>query len=95
MNPPAVVHYRRDAGRPTPTAAHPPAASRAGWSCCSPRGLSLLVGAVLLLVLQLVGIDQIGLLGLLLVLIAAAVAGGYATRAVATRLPPMGRGPRG
>ncbi|MGY1840742.1 MULTISPECIES: hypothetical protein [unclassified Modestobacter] len=58
-------------------------------------GLSLLVGAVLLLVLQLVGIDQIGLLGLLLVLIAAAVAGGYATRAVATRLPPMGRGPRG
>ncbi|TWH75220.1 hypothetical protein JD78_03775 [Modestobacter roseus] len=58
-------------------------------------GLSFLVAAVLLLVLQLAGVDRIGFLGLLLVLIAAAVAGGYATRAVAGRLPPVGRRPRG
>ncbi|MGY1844657.1 hypothetical protein [Modestobacter sp. SYSU DS0875] len=58
-------------------------------------GISLLVGAVLLLLLQLAGVERIGLLGLLLVLITAAVAGGYATRALAPRLPPMGRRPRG
>ncbi|MGY1749610.1 hypothetical protein [Modestobacter sp. SYSU DS0511] len=58
-------------------------------------GLSLLVGAVLLLLLQVAGVGRIGFLGLLLVLIAAAVVGGYATRALATRLPPVGRRPRG
>lgn len=58
-------------------------------------GLSLLVAAVLLLLLQLVGVEQIGLVGLLLVLVAAAVAGGYGTRALATRLPSVGRRRRG
>jgi hypothetical protein len=56
-------------------------------------GVSVLLAGVLLLVLDLVGVDRVGVLGFLLVLVVAAVAGGYLTRAVAPRLPPVGRRP--
>lgn len=58
-------------------------------------GLSLLVAALLLFLLGLVQVEQIGSVGLLLVLVVAAVVGGYAARALAVRLPPPGRRPPG
>jgi len=57
-------------------------------------GVSVLTAGVLLLLLDLVGVDRIGLLAFLLVLLVAAVVGGYLTRVIAPRLPPVGRRPR-
>jgi hypothetical protein len=60
-------------------------------------GLSLLIAAVLLVVLQLAGVDRLDEVGFILVVIVAALAGGALTRWVVPRLPPVRRhpGPRG
>jgi hypothetical protein len=57
-------------------------------------GVSVLLAGLFLLLLDAAGVERIGLLGFLLVLVAAAVAGGYLVRLVAPRLPAGGRRPR-
>jgi hypothetical protein len=54
-------------------------------------GISLLIAAVLLLVLQAAGVDALGSVGFLLVVVAAAVAGGALTRWLVPKLPPVRR----
>ena len=54
-------------------------------------GISLLIAAVLLLVLQAVGVDALGSVGFLLVVVAAAFAGGSLTRWLVPKLPPIRR----
>jgi hypothetical protein len=56
-------------------------------------GLSLLIAAVLLVVLQLVGVDRLDPVGFILLVVVAALAGGSLTRWLAPRLPPIGRHP--
>jgi uncharacterized membrane protein YeiH len=58
-------------------------------------GLSLLVAAVLLIVLQAVGLDRLDEVGFIAVIVVAAFAGGSITRWLVPRLPPVGRRPRG
>ena len=57
-------------------------------------GLSLLVAAVGLLVLQAAGAESIDELGFLAVLVVAALVGGAVTRWLAPRLPSVRRPPR-
>ena len=54
-------------------------------------GISLLVAAVLLVLLQVAGIDTLGSIGFVLVVGGAAVAGGSLTRWLVPRLPPVRR----
>ncbi|HEV7726152.1 MAG: hypothetical protein JWQ26_3639 [Modestobacter sp.] len=54
-------------------------------------GLSLLIAGVLLVLLQLVGIDRIDQLGFILVVIVSALAGGSLTRWLVPKLPPVRR----
>jgi hypothetical protein len=54
-------------------------------------GTSLLLAAVLLLVLQVAGVDRLGSIGFLLVVVVAAVAGGSLTRWLVPKLPPVRR----
>jgi hypothetical protein len=56
-------------------------------------GLSLLIAAVLLVVLQLSGVDRLDEVGFIVVVIVAALAGGSLTRWVVPRLPPVRRRP--
>jgi hypothetical protein len=58
-------------------------------------GLSLLIAGLLLVVLHLAGVDRIGQLGFVLLVLAAALAGGSLTRWLGPRLPPVGRRPHG
>jgi hypothetical protein len=54
-------------------------------------GLSLLIAAVLLVLLQVAGVDTLGSVGFVLVVVVAAVAGGTLTRWLAPKLPPVRR----
>jgi hypothetical protein len=54
-------------------------------------GLSLLIAGLLLVVLQVAGVDRIGQLGFVLVVVVAAVAGGWLTRWLVPKLPPVRR----
>ena len=54
-------------------------------------GTSLLIAALLLVVLSALGVDAIGSLGFLVVVVVAALAGGVLTRWLVPRLPPVGR----
>jgi hypothetical protein len=54
-------------------------------------GISLLVAALLLVLLEVAGVDALGSLGFLLVIVAAALAGGGLTRWLVPRLPPIRR----
>lgn len=54
-------------------------------------GISLLVAALLLAALSAFGVEALGPLGFVVLLVVAAVAGGWATRQLAPRLPPFGR----
>ncbi len=54
-------------------------------------GLSLLIAAALLLVLQAVGVEALGSVGFVLVVLVAAFAGGTLTRWLVPRLPPVRR----
>jgi hypothetical protein len=54
-------------------------------------GISLLIAAVLLLVLQAVGVDALSSVGFVLVVVVAAFAGGGLTRWLVPRLPPVRR----
>jgi hypothetical protein len=58
-------------------------------------GLSLLVAAVLVLLLGLAGVDQLGAGVFLVVLVVAALTGGFLVRLLAPRLPAVRRPPRG
>jgi len=58
-------------------------------------GLSLLLAAVLVLLLGLAGVEQLGAVEFLVVLVVAAVAGGFLVRLLAPRLPAVRRPPRG
>jgi hypothetical protein len=58
-------------------------------------GLSLLIAGLLLALLQAVGVDTLGSVGFVLVVVAAAFAGGFLTRWLVPRLPPVRRRPRG
>jgi uncharacterized membrane-anchored protein len=58
-------------------------------------GLSLLVAAVLVLLLGLAGVDQLGAGVFLIVLVVAALTGGFLVRLLAPRLPAVRRPPRG
>jgi hypothetical protein len=57
-------------------------------------GLSLLFAAVLVVLLGVAGVDRINELVFVVVLVVAALAGGWVTRLIAPRLPPVPRGPR-
>ena len=57
-------------------------------------GISLLFAAVLVVLLGVAGVDSINEVVFVLVLIAAAVAGGAVTRLLAPRLPAIRRPPR-
>lgn len=57
-------------------------------------GLSLLLAAVALLVLQAAGVESLGRAAFLAVLVGAALAGGLLTRLLAPRLPSVRRPPR-
>ena len=57
-------------------------------------GLSLLIAAVLLVVLQLSGVDRLDQVGFIVLIVVAALAGGSVTRWLAPRLPPIGGHPR-
>ena len=54
-------------------------------------GTSLLIAALLLVVLSALGVDAIGSLGFLVVVVVAALAGGVLTRWLVPRLPPVRR----
>jgi hypothetical protein len=54
-------------------------------------GISLLIAGLLLVVLQVAGVDTIGSVGFVLVVVVAAVAGGMLTRWLVPRLPPVRR----
>jgi hypothetical protein len=54
-------------------------------------GLSLLIAALLLVVLELAGVDALGSVGFLLVVVVAGIAGGTLTRWLVPRLPPVRR----
>ena len=54
-------------------------------------GLSLLIAGALLVLLQLAGVERIGQLGFLLVVLAAALGGGALTRWLVPKLPPVRR----
>ena len=54
-------------------------------------GISLLIAGLLLGLLQVVGVDTLGSLGFLLVIVVAAVAGGAVTRWLVPKLPPVRR----
>jgi hypothetical protein len=54
-------------------------------------GLSLLIAGLLLVLFQLAGVDRIGQLGFIGVVVAAAVLGGWLTRWLVPRLPPVRR----
>jgi hypothetical protein len=54
-------------------------------------GLSLLIAAVLLVLLSVAGVDTLGSVGFVLVVLVAAVAGGGLTRWLVPRLPPVRR----
>ena len=54
-------------------------------------GISLLVAALLLVLLQVAGIDTLGSIGFVLVVVVAALAGGTLTRWLVPRLPPVRR----
>ena len=54
-------------------------------------GISLLVAALLLVLLAAAGIDTLGSVGFVLVVVGAAVAGGGLTRWLVPRLPPVRR----
>jgi len=54
-------------------------------------GISLLIAGLLLVVLQVAGVDTIGSVGFVLVVVVAAVAGGTLTRWLVPRLPPVRR----
>jgi hypothetical protein len=58
-------------------------------------GLSLLVAAVLVLLLGVAGVEQLGAVEFLVVLVVAALAGGFLVRLLAPRLPAVRRPPRG
>jgi hypothetical protein len=58
-------------------------------------GLSLLVAAVLVLLLGVAGVEQLGTVEFLVVLVVAALAGGYLVRLLGPRLPAVRRPPRG
>jgi hypothetical protein len=57
-------------------------------------GLSLLFAAVLVVLLGVAGVERINELVFVVVLVVAALAGGWVTRLIAPRLPPVRRGPR-
>jgi hypothetical protein len=57
-------------------------------------GISLLIAAVLVIGLGVLGVASINELGFILVLVVAAVAGGWVTRQLAPRLPAIRRPPR-
>jgi len=57
-------------------------------------GISLVLAAVLLLVLDAAGVESVDRIGFLGVLVVAALAGGWLTRLVAPRLPAVRRPPR-
>jgi hypothetical protein len=78
----------------TPADPPPPPAQPRWFVVLLSAGVSVLLAGVLLLVLDLVGVERVGLPGFLVVLVVAAVAGGYLVRLVAPRLPPLGRPPR-
>lgn len=54
-------------------------------------GLSLLIAAVLLVLLSVAGVDTLGSVGFVLVVLVAAVVGGGLTRWLVPRLPPVRR----
>ena len=57
-------------------------------------GISLLLVAVTLTVLQVAGVEQIDRGVFVLLVVLAALVGGWTTRLVAPRIPPLGRGRR-
>ena len=78
---------------PTPAPATPAGPPR--WLLTMlAAGLSLLLAVVVLLVLQAVGVETISSLGFVLVVVLAALAGGWTTRVLASRLPDVRRPPR-
>jgi hypothetical protein len=58
-------------------------------------GLSLLVAALLVLLLAVAGVEEVSAVGFLVVLVVAAVTGGFLVRLLAPRLPAVRRPPRG
>jgi uncharacterized membrane protein HdeD (DUF308 family) len=54
-------------------------------------GISLLLAAVLLVLVQVAGVDTLGSIGFLLVVVGAAVAGGSLSRWLVPKLPPVRR----
>ena len=57
-------------------------------------GLSLLIAVVLVLLLGIAGVESISEVLLLVVLVVAALIGGWLVRLLAPRLPPIRRPPR-
>ena len=58
-------------------------------------GISLLVAAVLVMLLDLGGVDRLSRGGFLVLVVVSAVIGGSLVRVLAPRLPPVRRPPRG
>jgi hypothetical protein len=58
-------------------------------------GLSLVIALVLVLLLGNLGVERINSLLFLVVLVVSALIGGWVTRLLAPRLPPIRRPPRG
>lgn len=54
-------------------------------------GIALLLAAVALFVLSVLGVDRVDEIGVFVVVVLAAVAGGVLSRALVPRLPPLGR----
>jgi hypothetical protein len=57
-------------------------------------GLSLAIAAVLVVLLQVAGVERINEVGFVVVLVVAASIGGWVTRLLAPRLPAIRRPPR-
>jgi hypothetical protein len=57
-------------------------------------GLSLAIAAVLLVLVQVAGVERINEVGFVVVLVVAALIGGVVTRRLAPRLPAIRRPPR-
>jgi hypothetical protein len=57
-------------------------------------GISLLIAALLVLALGVAGVESINEVGFVVVLVVAALAGGWLTRLLAPRLPAIRRPPR-
>ncbi|MCU1605240.1 MAG: hypothetical protein JWP46_1705 [Modestobacter sp.] len=53
-----------------------------------------MIAAVLLVVLQVAGVDRLDQVGFIVLIVVAALAGGSVTRWLVPRLPPTGRHPR-